>query len=56
MHIESAVEQQLRLCVEAHSRYSGNRAYNVTLGSIKEYVSWATMAKIVKEFVQNCWK
>jgi Integrase zinc binding domain len=29
-------------------------AYEATLGSIKEYVTWTTMAKDVKVFVQNC--
>jgi hypothetical protein len=30
------------------------RAYEATLGAIKEYVAWRTMAKDVKVFVQNC--
>jgi hypothetical protein len=30
------------------------RAYEDTLGKIKEYVEWNTMAKHVKVFVQNC--
>jgi hypothetical protein len=51
---ERAVELQLRLCVEAHCRSVGHRAYEVTLGAIKEYVAWTTMAKDVKVFVQNC--
>jgi Integrase zinc binding domain len=51
---ERAVELQLRLCVEAHCRSAGHRAYEATLGAIKEYVTWTTMAKIVKVFVQNC--
>jgi Integrase zinc binding domain len=40
--------------VEAHCRSAGNRAYEATLGAIKEYVAWTTMAKDVKVFVQNC--
>jgi Integrase zinc binding domain len=51
---ERAVELQLRLCVEAHCRSAGHRAYEATLGTIKEYVAWTTMAKDVKVFVQNC--
>jgi Integrase zinc binding domain len=51
---ECAVELQLRLCVEAHCRFSGHRAYEATLGAIKEYVAWITMAKYVKVFVQKC--
>jgi transposase InsO family protein len=48
---ERAVELQLRLCVEAHCRSAGNRAYEATFGAIKEYVAWTTMAKDVKVFV-----
>jgi Integrase zinc binding domain len=51
---ERAVELQLRLCVEAHCLSAGLRAYEATLGAIKEYVAWTTMAKDVKVFVQNC--
>jgi Integrase zinc binding domain len=51
---ECAVELQLRLFVEANCRSAGHRAYEATLGAIKEYVAWATMAKDVKVFVQNC--
>jgi RNase H-like domain found in reverse transcriptase/Integrase zinc binding domain len=51
---ERAVELQLRLCVEAHCRSAGHRAYEATLGAIKEYVAWKTMAKDVKVFV-NIW-
>jgi hypothetical protein len=51
---ERAVELQLRLCVEARCRSTGHRAYDATLGAIKEYVAWKTMAKDVKVFVQNC--
>jgi transposase InsO family protein len=51
---ECAVEVQLRLCVEAHSRSTGHREYEETLGAIKEYVAWTTVAKDVKVFVQNC--
>jgi Integrase zinc binding domain len=51
---ERAVELQLRLCVEAHCRYAGHRAYEASLGTIKEYVAWTTMTKDVKVFVQNC--
>jgi Integrase zinc binding domain len=51
---ECAVELQLRLCVEAYCRSAGHRAYEATLGAIKEYVAWTTMAKDVKVFVQNC--
>jgi Integrase zinc binding domain len=47
-------ELQLRLNVEAHCRSAGHRAYEATLGAIKEYVAWTTMAKDVKVFVQNC--
>jgi hypothetical protein len=32
---ERAVELQLRLCVEAHCRSAGHRAYEATLGAIK---------------------
>jgi hypothetical protein len=35
---ERAVELQLRLCLEAHCRSAGQRAYEATLGAIKEYV------------------
>jgi Integrase zinc binding domain len=48
---ECAVELQLRLCVEAHCRSAGHRAYEATLGAIKEYVAWTTMAKDIKVFV-----
>jgi Integrase zinc binding domain len=51
---ERAVEVQLRLYADAHCRSAGHRAYEATLGSIKEYVAWTTMAKDVKFFVQNC--
>jgi Integrase core domain/Integrase zinc binding domain len=51
---ESAVELQLRLCVEENRRSAGHRAYEATLGAIKEYVAWTTMAKDVNVFVQNC--
>jgi Integrase zinc binding domain len=52
---ECAVELQLRLCVEAHCRSAaGHRAYEATLGAIKEFVVWISMAKDVKVFVQNC--
>jgi Integrase zinc binding domain len=51
---ECAVELQLRLCAEAHCRSAGHRAYEATLGAIKEYVARTTMAKDVKVFVQNC--
>jgi hypothetical protein len=54
MDPERAVELQLRLCVNAHCRSAGHRAYEATLGSIKEYVAWKSMAKDVKVFVQNC--
>jgi hypothetical protein len=36
---ERAVELQLRLCVEAHCRSAGHRAYEATLSAIKEYVA-----------------
>jgi Integrase zinc binding domain len=51
---ECAVELQLRLCVEALCRSAGHRAYEATLGAVKEYVAWTHMAKDVKVFVQNC--
>jgi Integrase zinc binding domain len=51
---ERSVELQLRFCVEAHCRSAGHGAYEATLGAIKEYVAWTTMAKDVKVFVQNC--
>jgi hypothetical protein len=51
---ECAANLQLRLCVEVNCRSAGHRAYEVTLGAIKEYVAWTTMAKDVKVFVQNC--
>jgi Integrase zinc binding domain len=51
---ERAVELQLSLCVEAHCRSAGHRAYEATLGAIKEYVAWTTMAKDFKVFVKNC--
>jgi hypothetical protein len=47
-----AVELQLRLCVETHCRSAGNRADKATLGAIKEYEAWTTMAKDVKVVVQ----
>jgi hypothetical protein len=50
---ERAVQLQLRLCVEAHCRSAGHRAYEAMLGAVKEYVAWTTMAKDVKVFVQN---
>jgi hypothetical protein len=40
--------------MEAHCRSAGHRAYEATLGAIKEYVVWTTMTKDVKVFVQNC--
>jgi hypothetical protein len=40
---ERAVKLQLRLCVEAQCRSAGHRAYEGTLGAIKEHVAWATM-------------
>jgi hypothetical protein len=49
-----AVELQLRLCVEEHCRSAGRRAFEATLGAIKEYVAWTTLAKDAKFFVQNC--
>jgi RNase H-like domain found in reverse transcriptase len=42
---ECAVELQLRLCVEAHCRSAGHRAYEATLGAIKEYVAWTTVMR-----------
>jgi hypothetical protein len=51
---DRAVELQLRLCVEASCRSAGHRAYEPTLGAIKEYVTWTTMAEDFKVFVQNC--
>jgi Integrase zinc binding domain len=51
---ERAVELQPSFCVEAHCRSAGHRAYEATLGAIKEYVAWTTMAKDVKVFVKNC--
>jgi hypothetical protein len=46
-----AVELQLRLCVKAHCRSAGQRAYEATLGAIKGYVAWTTMAKDAAFFV-----
>jgi hypothetical protein len=40
---ECTVELQLRLCVEAHCRSAGYRAYEAKLGAIKEHVAWTTM-------------
>jgi hypothetical protein len=51
---ERAVELQIRLCVESHCRSAGHRAFEATLGAIKEYVAWTTMENDVKVFVQNC--
>jgi hypothetical protein len=51
---ERAVELQLRLYMEEHYRSAGHRAYEATLGAIKECVAWIKMAKDVKVFVQNC--
>jgi transposase InsO family protein len=51
---ECAVELQLRLYVEAHCFSAGHKAYEATLGAIKAYVAWTTMAKDVYVFVQNC--
>jgi hypothetical protein len=39
--------------VGTHCRSAGHRAYEATLGPIKEYVAWTTMARYVKVFVQN---
>jgi Integrase core domain len=50
---ERAVELQPRSCVEGRCRIAGHRAYEATLGEIKEYVAWTTMAKDVKISVQN---
>jgi hypothetical protein len=36
--LERAVELQLLFCVAAHCRSAGHRAYEPTLGAIKEYV------------------
>jgi hypothetical protein len=36
---DHAVDLQLHLCVKAHCRYAGHRAYEATLGVIKEYVA-----------------
>jgi hypothetical protein len=36
---EPAVELQQRLCVEAHCHSEKHRAYEATLGAIKEYVA-----------------
>jgi hypothetical protein len=52
--LERAVELQLRFCAETHCRSAGHIAYEATLGAIKEYVAWTTMAKDVKVFVLNC--
>jgi Integrase zinc binding domain len=38
----------------AHCRFAGHRAYEATLGAIKEYVAWTTLAKDVMVFVQYC--
>jgi Integrase zinc binding domain len=54
MNSQCAVELQIRLCVEAHCCSAGHGSYEATLGAIKEYVAWTTMAKDVKVFVQNC--
>jgi Integrase zinc binding domain len=51
---ERAVELQLSLCVEAHCRSAGHRAYEATLGAIKKFVAWTKMVRDVKVFVQNC--
>jgi Integrase core domain/Integrase zinc binding domain len=51
---EREVKLQLRLCVKAHFRSAGHRAYEARLGAIKEYVTWTVIAKDVKFFVQNC--
>jgi hypothetical protein len=40
--------------VKAHCRSAGHRAYEATLGAIKEYIAWTIIAKGVKVFVQNC--
>jgi hypothetical protein len=50
---ERAVELQLRVRVETHCRFAGNKEYEATLGAIKEYVAWTTLAKDVKVFVRN---
>jgi hypothetical protein len=44
---------QLLLCLEAHCRSAGHRAYEAKLGAIKKYVAWISVAKNVKVFVQN---
>jgi Integrase zinc binding domain len=51
---ERAVELLPHLCMEALCRSVGHRAYEATLGAIKEHLAWTTMAKDVKVFVQNC--
>jgi hypothetical protein len=51
---ERAVELQLSLCEEAHFRSAGHRAYEATLGTIKEYVGWTTLENDIKVLVQNC--
>jgi Integrase zinc binding domain len=51
---DRTVELQLRLSVVTHCRSAGHRAFESTLGAIKEYVAWTTMAKDVKIFVKNC--
>jgi Integrase zinc binding domain len=48
-----AVELQIRLCVEAHCRSTGHRSYEATLGAVRKFMAWTTMAKDVKVFVQN---
>jgi hypothetical protein len=45
---ERAVALQLHLCVEAHCRSAGHRAYEATLGEIEEYVAWTPMAKFME--------
>jgi hypothetical protein len=37
--LERVVELQIPLCVEAHCRSAGHRAYEATLGAINEYVA-----------------
>jgi hypothetical protein len=42
------------LSVEALCRSTVHRAYEASIGAIKEYVAWTAKAKDVKVLVQNC--
>jgi transposase InsO family protein len=50
---ERAVELQLRLCVRARCRPAGHRAYEATLGAIKDYVAWTRWRRISRNLCKT---